>query len=140
MRPSALPIALTAALILTGCSAGTNSSARDDEPQAPPAHCLTLSEGALESLQRHLQGGTLILDIAAALSPTTGEAWFVAADVDSDGTKVRAIWYTMNDPTAEGENAYLSVNAMAATLSDYNRPTDATGTEDGAQLAEDCLP
>jgi len=133
-------LTLPALVILSGC--GLFVSSEDTEYGAEPttpAHCLTISDGAQTTLQRHLQGGTIIRDVAAVLSPVTGDGWFVAATLDVQGDEVTAIWYTVNDPTAEGDNAYMSVDAMAATISDFMRPTNATGTEDGADLARGCL-
>ena len=110
-------------------------------PQTPQAQCLTVNADAKASLQRHLQGGTIIVNISAVLDPdalTVEPIWYVAATLDDQGTTRIGIWWTQNDPTEPGDNAYLAANATAEVMSDY-MPAPET-SDAGIDAAEDCLP
>lgn len=127
-------------LALTGCIRSAQPAPVEPDT-ADTAACLTLSAGASEALQHGLDEvwpNQSILNTAAIATPD-GDTWFVAATVDSQGDEVEAVWYTVNDPTEAGDNAYLSVDAVAETISYYARPDGASITMDGAQQALDCL-
>lgn len=133
-----------ALLLLTSCFP-TPRHTSEPEPTEPVADCLTVSTEAQASLQKHLDAklpDQTINEAAAVLSPNATDdepAWFVAANVDSQGDNVTAIWFTVNDPTEPTENAFLSVDAMAEVISDYARPDGASIVMEGAQQAEACL-
>lgn len=125
---------ILAALALTGCAPLT--------PQAQPATsaaCLEIHPDAEASLQKHLDAKMTPQRILEIRSVEADDGWYVAAHVDSQGDAVTAVWYTSNDPAAAGENAYVSVDAMAETISDYLRPVGASANMEGAQQAEACL-
>jgi hypothetical protein len=132
---------------LAGCRAG--SPPLPDEPDlstyppAPTAECLTISDGALASLNSHLQSGITVSHAAAVvLAPDDDNEpeWFVGGVLEGAGLSGEtAIWYTHNDPTAEGENAYNSVDALAAEFSDYLRPDGASRSMLNAADAAACV-
>lgn len=133
MKRATAPL-LIAAFMLTGCVTIT------PQAQAPaPTDCLAIHPDAQASLQKHLDAKMTPQAILAIHALEADDGWYVAAQVDSQGDDVTAVWYTTSDPTAAGENAYVSVDAMAETISDYLRPTGASIAPEGAREAEACL-
>lgn len=123
-----------AALILTGCASSTPTVEPTTEPDDD---CLELSEDATAELQQGLDdkgAGYTIVDTAAIKG---GDTWWVAANLDGDPA-VTATWATVNDPTADGSNAYLSATELASLVSIFNMPDDLTGS-DPVNAAEACL-
>lgn len=133
-RIAALP--LVAVLGLTGCVSLDGPVVKNIDR---PSNCLTIHPDAQASLQKHLDAKMTPQAILAIHALEADDGWYVAAHVDSQGDAVTAVWYTSNDPAAAGENAYVSVDAMAETISDYLRPTGAGIEIEGAQQAEACL-
>lgn len=124
-------------ITLTGCSANHPAASTP----TPDPSCLTLSEGSQSSLQHGLDQaipGQTIEQVYAYKS-NDSDGWFIAAQVNSEGDDVTATWYTAYDPTAPGENAYSSVDAMAEAISHYLRPVNASPTMPGAEAAHNCL-
>ena len=125
------PLAL--ALLLTGCAATTAPAT-----EQPDDDCLELSNGALNALQDGLddKGAGYTINHAAAIAD--GDSWWVAADLDGH-PPVQAVWMTVNDPTADGDNAYISATELASLVSIYLMPEDLSGA-DPVEAAKDCLP
>lgn len=119
------------ALTLTGCAATPTA-----EPT--PDGCLTLSAGATTALQTGLdeKGAGYTITNSAAIQD--GDSWWVAADLEGD-PPVTAVWMTVNDPTADTDNAYISATELASLVSIYLMPEDLTGA-DPVEAARDCLP
>lgn len=115
------------------------------EPTPTPVAdlCLEISEGALASLNSHMLYDVVVTRAAAVvLQPDEdGKAeWFVAGEMNGPGVEGDiGVWYTHNDPTAPGENAYNSVDALAATFSDYLQPEGARSGMLNSDDAIDCL-
>jgi hypothetical protein len=128
------------------------ASKPEGQPESSPstsAGCLVPSAGAIASLRETLDAvngaGVVTIGRTAATVATEREsAWFVGAELLGDGIPAGsvAIWATRYDPTAEGENAYLSVNGFAELFSDYIRPTGTVTfslTEGGVREVEGCV-
>lgn len=132
MRPTVLT--LTTVLLLTGCA----STAPTAEPE-DNADCLELSPGALNALQQGLddKGAGYTITNTTAIKGDE-DSWWVAADLEGD-PPVTAVWMTVNDPTADTDNAYISATELASLVSIYLMPEDLTGS-DHVEAAKDCLP
>lgn len=126
---------IAALLLLTGCAPATTPTATPAEAD----NCLTVSSSALASLQRHLDAKMTSQQIIHSAAVESGEGWYLAARVDSQGDNVTAVWFTTSNPTVDEENAYVSVDAMAETISDYLRPTGFNVALPGAKQALACL-
>lgn len=137
-------IALAAAvLLLTGCSNPPPAPADAIEPTEPTVECLTVTDGAINALQA-LAKENVTIERATAVTDKPEGPWYVAAeftidygfdDIETD----TATWITRQDPTTATDAAYLSVDAVAAVVTDYLREPGASASDPGAELAQDCL-
>lgn len=139
----ALVIAI-AALVTVGCAQQPETSEPVVEPAPEPTvECLPVSPSAMADLQGGLDGkqpGYTLTD-AAAVPSENADAWFVAGLFTGPGAEggQAAVWYTMYDPTIDEENAFVSVDAMAESFSDYLQPKNFSAALDGADQAKSCL-
>lgn len=126
------------ALTLTGC---LRAPAPVPEPAAAPEAeqsitCLTVHPDAITSLESHLNFDNYQVTTSAAIA--TADGWFIAATLEGDG-EATGTWYTRNDPTLPGENAFSSADDVAEFMTDYLRPTVWTETPQGGHDAKACL-
>lgn len=132
-----VPIAL-AALLLAGCASTPDEPDATREPATAPDGCVEISQGAIDALQGGLDkaGAGYTIDTVGGIQ--NEEAWYVSAHVlgDPDAT---ATWMTVNDPSVDGENAFVSVTELASLVSYWAYPGDLSGS-DPVNAAEDCLP
>ena len=133
-----LAVLTLAALTLTGCSSTATASPEEQE-EAEASDCVTVSDGVATALANGIDQTSVTLDrFAAAPSPDTDGLWYIAAHWDDGELDGEATWATTQDPTGT-DAAFLSVDAVAETISIYNRLEGGTAAAPGAQAATACL-
>lgn len=140
MRAHKLIPLIAAATLLAGCAAST-STAPEAVPVATAADkCLELNSASIDALNAGITDPAVKLgQYAAVPSPEGTDLWYVAATYTADDLSGEAVWITQYDPTNSDDNAYLSVDAVAETISSYNRLEGADITAPGAVEATNCL-
>lgn len=138
MRAHKLIPLIAVVAVLTGCAA--NTSTASSEPTDAPDNCLELNTASIDALNAGITDPAVKLgQYAAVPSPEGTDLWYVAATYTADDLNGAAVWITQYDPTNSDDNAYLSVDAVAETISNYNRLEGADITAPGAVEATNCL-
>lgn len=136
-------LSAVALIALSGCTTRVDGVQPAIPSPTPDVACLELSAGAIQGLQDGLdkkQPNFTIGDTAAFASEQS-DGWFVAGVFTGPGIEdgQAGVWYTIHDPTAEGENAYVSVDAFAKEFSWYLQPVDFSSALDGVDEVRSCL-
>jgi hypothetical protein len=143
MRRATAPAIIASALFLAGCAATSAPTAAPTETPEPGSTCLEVSAGAIAGLQWGLdqKQDNITIDSAAAVADPDGDSWLVAAVMVGPGLEdgQEAVWWTQQDPTTDGEFAYLSVDAYAAEFSGYLQPDGASSDHENAMEALGCV-
>ena len=139
--------AIAAILLLAGCSSTSPDIDPKDDEATPSATsefpCLEVSDGALGGLQTLAKDNVTFLRAVAVTDNPEGP-WYVAAEFEvdygfDDIQTDTATWITQQDPTTATDAAYLSVDAVAAEVTEYVRQPGGSAADRGAELAQDCL-
>lgn len=147
MRRRLLPVVLIAStILLAGC---IPSAPREDrEKPSPtveqlPEKCLTPVEGVIETLQEDIAAtmpGAEFLGHGVIKSDSGDDFWYIAIKFrDPDEGRLTGTWGTRQDPTADGDIAYVAVDDMAPLVSTYKQPVVFQGTTSSLIGADDCI-
>lgn len=137
------------ALTLTGCFPSIRPSAeREPEVSTPtaealPEKCLTPVAGVVEKLQDDIAAtmpGAEFLGHGVVKSESGDDFWYIAIEFrDPEQGRLTGTWGTMQDPTINGDIAYVAVDDMAPLVSTYKQPVVFQGTTSSLIGADDCI-